>query len=91
MTKLEHVTLSDEAAHFAAALVAAGRFHSIDDVLAAGVEALQERDQLQDDWIAYARQRFEQGRSAFERGEVVSTTPDELMDGIDLVPPVGCS
>ena len=83
MTKLEHVLLSDEAAHFAAALVAAGRFHSIDDVLAAGVEALQERDQLQDDWIVYARQRFDQGRSAFERAEVVNTTPDELMDGIE--------
>ncbi len=53
------------------------------DVLAAGVEALQERDQLQDDWIANARQRFEQGRGAFERGEVVSSTPDELMDGIE--------
>jgi Arc/MetJ-type ribon-helix-helix transcriptional regulator len=83
MTKLDHVTLSDEAVHFAATLVAAGRFHSIDDVLAAGVEALQERDQLQDDWIVYARQRFEQGRSAVERGDALSTTPDELMDGIE--------
>ena len=83
MTKLEHVTLSDETARFAAALVATGRFHSIDDVLAAGVEALQERDQLQDEWIAHTRQRFEQGRKAFERGEVVSTTPDELMDSIE--------
>lgn len=83
MTKLEHVILSDETARFAAALVAEGRFHSIDDVLAAGVEVLQERDPLQDDWIVYARQRFEQGRSAVERGEILNATAGELMDGIE--------
>ena len=83
MTKLEHVTLPDEAARFAAAQVAVGRFRSVDDVLAAGVEALQERDQIQDDWLAHARQCFEQGRAAFARGEVLETTPDELMDSIE--------
>jgi len=83
MTKLDHITLSDEAARFAATLVAAGRFHSIDDVLAAGVEALRERDELHDDWVAYAQQRFEEGREAFARGEILDTTPDELMDGIE--------
>ena len=75
MTKLEHVTLSDEAARFAAA--------QVDDVLAAGVEALQERDQMQDEWLAHARQCFEQGRAAFARGEVLETTPDALMDSIE--------
>jgi Arc/MetJ-type ribon-helix-helix transcriptional regulator len=74
MTKLDHVTLPDEAARFASAQVEAGRFRSIDDVLAAGVEALQER---------YARQRFAEGRAAFARGDVVHVTPDELMDGIE--------
>jgi Arc/MetJ-type ribon-helix-helix transcriptional regulator len=83
MTKLDHVSLPDEAARFAAAQVAAGRFRSIDDVLAAGVEALQERDEFQDDWLSYARQRFAEGRAAFARGDVVHVTPDELMDGIE--------
>ncbi len=83
MTKLDHVTLPDEAARFASAQVEAGRFRSIDDVLAAGVEALQERDEFQDDWLSYARQRFAEGRAAFARGDVVRVTPDELMDGIE--------
>jgi Arc/MetJ-type ribon-helix-helix transcriptional regulator len=83
MTKLEHVTLSDEAARFAAAQVSAGRFQSVDDVLAAGVEALQERDQIQHDWLVYARRCFDQGRTAFSRGEILETTPDELMDSIE--------
>jgi Arc/MetJ-type ribon-helix-helix transcriptional regulator len=72
MTKLEHVSLPDEAARFAAAQVEAGRFPSIDDVLAAGVEALQARDEFQEEWLSYTRQRFAEGR-----------TPDELMDGIE--------
>jgi Arc/MetJ-type ribon-helix-helix transcriptional regulator len=83
MTKLDHVTLPDEAARFASAQVEAGRFRSIDDVLAAGVEALQERDEFEDDWLSYARQRFAEGRAAFARGDVVHVTPDELMDGIE--------
>jgi Arc/MetJ-type ribon-helix-helix transcriptional regulator len=83
MTKLDHVSLPEEVARFAAAQVAAGRFRTIDEVLAAGVEALQERDELYDDWLGYARERFAQGRAAFERGDVITTTPDELMDGIE--------
>jgi len=83
MTKLDHISLPDEAARFAVAQVEAGRFHSIDDVLAAGVEALQERDEFQDEWLSYARQRFAEGRAAFARGDVIHITPDELMDGIE--------
>ncbi len=83
MIKLNHISLPDEAARFAAAQVEAGRFRSIDDVVAAGIEALQERDEFQDDWLGYARQRFAEGRAAFARGDVVHVTPDELMDGIE--------
>jgi Arc/MetJ-type ribon-helix-helix transcriptional regulator len=84
MTKLDHVSLPDEAARFAAAQVEAGRFRSIDDVLAAGVEALRERDEFQDEWLSDARQRFTEGRKVFARGDVVHVTPDELMDGIEI-------
>ena len=83
MTKLSDVTLSDEAARFIAAEVAAGRFRSVDDALQAGVDALKERDEVERDWLQHARERFAEGRAAFARGEVLETTPDELMDGID--------
>lgn len=83
MTKLDHVTLSDEAARFAVAQVAAGRFRSIDDVLAAGVEALQERDEREEAWLETARDAVDRGRAAFARGETIRTTPEELMDGIN--------
>ena len=43
----------------------------------------QEREESPSEWLAVARQRFEQGRAAFERGNVVNVTPDELMDGIE--------
>jgi Arc/MetJ-type ribon-helix-helix transcriptional regulator len=83
MTKLSDVTLSDEAVRFIAAEVAAGRFRSMDHALQAGVEALKERDETERDWLQYARQRFAEGRTAFARGEVLETTPDELMDGVE--------
>lgn len=83
MTKLDHVSLPDETARFAASQVEAGRFRSVDDVLAAGVEALRQRDEFHDEWFDHARERFAEGRAAFARGDVVRVTPDELMDGIE--------
>lgn len=82
MTKLDHVTLSDEIARFAVAQVAAGRFQSIDDVLAAGVEALQERDEHEEAWLETARDAVDRGRAAHARGETVATTPEAFMDSI---------
>jgi putative addiction module CopG family antidote len=46
MTKIDHITLSEEAAQFVEAQIAAGRFPSVSDALAAAVEALQQRDGL---------------------------------------------
>jgi putative addiction module CopG family antidote len=65
-------------ARFAEAQVAAGRFASVEDVVEAGLEALKERvegEQLRRD----ATEAF----AAFDRGEGITTTPDELMDGIE--------
>jgi len=84
MTK--HLTTSDlpePVARFAQAQIAAGRFSTVEDVLTAGVEALRERDERQNDWQDYAGHRFAEGRAAFARGDVLETTPDELMDGIE--------
>jgi Arc/MetJ-type ribon-helix-helix transcriptional regulator len=83
MTKLSDVNLSDEAARFIAAEVASGRFRSVDDALEAGVDALKQRNEIEQDWLEYARQRFVEGRAAFARGEVIDTTPDELMNDIE--------
>jgi hypothetical protein len=62
---------------------AAGRFATIEDVLSAGVEALQERDQADQEWLAYARQEAESGFAAFDRGEGIRGTVDEHMARID--------
>jgi len=80
--KLNDITLPDEAVRYAVAQVDAGRFRSIDEAIAAGIAALRERDEDGQQWCAFARARFAEGRAAFERGEGVETTPDELMDGI---------
>ena len=76
MKKLDHVTLTDEAARFAAAQVAAGRFRSIDDVLAAGVEALQQRDEAAGEWLGYAREKWRAGQESSAGGKAV-----EMDDG----------
>jgi len=77
------VNLSDEAASSIAGQVAAGRFRSVDDALEAGVDALKQRSEVEQDWLEYAGQRFAQGRAAFARGEALETAPDEFMDDID--------
>ena len=61
MTKIDHITLSDEAARFVEGLVASGRFHSVDDALAAAIEALKERDGLDADRAALLRAAWEGG------------------------------
>jgi Arc/MetJ-type ribon-helix-helix transcriptional regulator len=61
-------------------LVGAGHFLSIEDVLRAGVEAVAEP--LPSDWNEFLRYRFEAGRAAVARGEVIRTTPRALIDGI---------
>jgi Arc/MetJ-type ribon-helix-helix transcriptional regulator len=77
MTKLSDITLPDEAARYVAAQVDAGRFHSVDEALAAGVGALQERDEDSQEWLAWARKRFAEASAAFDRGEGIEMTPDD--------------
>jgi hypothetical protein len=55
----------------------------IEDVLSAGVEALQDRDQADHEWLAYARKEAEVGFAALDRGEGIRGTVDEHMARID--------
>ncbi len=53
--------IPEEVARFAEAQVAAGRFASVADVLLAGVEALEQREQLEVERARLLRVAWEQG------------------------------
>jgi hypothetical protein len=46
---------------------------------------LQERDQANQEWLAYARKEAEIGFAALDRGEGICGTVDEHMARIDAV------
>lgn len=83
MSRLDPADLPEHVATYAQAQVASGRFASIEDVLAAGVEALQERDAADQEWLAYARQAAEDGFAGLDRGEGIRGTAAEHMARID--------
>lgn len=66
---LEPVHLPEEVARYAQRQVEAGRFATIEDVLAAGVEALREREQAEHEWLVDARNQADEGFAALDRGE----------------------
>lgn len=80
---LDPADLPEDVARYAQAQVAAGRFASIEDVLTAGVEALQERDQADQEWLSYARKEADEGFAELDRGEGTRGTVAEHMDRID--------
>jgi antitoxin ParD1/3/4 len=80
---LDPADLPESVARYAQAQVAAGRFASVEDVLSAGVDALQEREQAEQDWLAYARKEAAEGFAELDRGEGISGTVDEHMARID--------
>jgi antitoxin ParD1/3/4 len=80
---LDPSSLPENVARYAQGQVDAGRFASIEDVLSAGVEALQERDQADQEWLADARKEAESGFAALDRGEGIRGTVDEHMARID--------
>lgn len=82
---LDPTDLPEHVARYAKAQVASGRFSSIEDVLSAGVEALQERDRADQEWLAYARQEAEDGFAELDRGEGIVGTPAEHMAQIDAI------
>lgn len=70
----------------ARARVNAGEYASLDQVVRAGLEALDLLDDedaiAPDEWLARAQQRWAEGDEAVARGEYVEGSPRELMDGI---------
>jgi Arc/MetJ-type ribon-helix-helix transcriptional regulator len=77
---LDPATLPEPVARFAQAEVAAGHYANVEDVLAAGVEALRERALSEQEWIDYARKEAEEGFGELDRGEgLVRGTPAEVM------------
>jgi Arc/MetJ-type ribon-helix-helix transcriptional regulator len=83
MRRIDPADLPENVARYAQAQVAAGRFASIEDVLSAGIEALQERDRSDHEWLAYARKEAEDGFAELDRGEGISGTAAEHMARID--------
>lgn len=81
--QLDPADLPENVARYAQAQVAAGRFASIEDVLSAGVEALQERDRSDQEWLAYARKEAEDGFAELDRGEGIRGTVAEHMARLD--------
>jgi Arc/MetJ-type ribon-helix-helix transcriptional regulator len=80
---LDLASLPESVALYAQGQVAAGRFASIEDVLLAGIEALQERDEAGQEWLAYARREAESGFAALDQDEGIRGTADEHMARLD--------
>lgn len=73
---IDPATLPETVARYAEAQVAAGNFASIEDVLSAGVEVLQQREQ---DWLDYAKGLWTERTAAADRGEFSEGEPAEIM------------
>jgi Arc/MetJ-type ribon-helix-helix transcriptional regulator len=80
---LDLTSLPDNVTRYAQGQVDAGRFASIEEVLSAGVEALQARDEADQEWLAHARSEAESGFAELDRGEGIRGTADEHMARID--------
>lgn len=80
---LDLASLPDNVTRYAQGQVDAGRFASIEEVLSAGVEALQARDEADQEWLVLARREAESGFAELDRGEGVRGTADEHMVRID--------
>jgi Arc/MetJ-type ribon-helix-helix transcriptional regulator len=75
--------LPDNVTRYAQGQVDAGRFASIEEVLSAAIEALQARDEADQEWLAHARREAESGFAELDRGEGIRATADEHMARID--------
>jgi Arc/MetJ-type ribon-helix-helix transcriptional regulator len=84
MTKhIDAADLPEDIANRVNARLASGGFASAEDVIRAGVEALDERDEAARDWLAYAQQEAADGFAELDRGEGIKGTVDEHMARID--------
>jgi antitoxin ParD1/3/4 len=72
---IEAADLPEDIARMAEAQVAAGRFASVEDVVRAGVEAVERRSQRQ-------QQKLEALRAALEEGERSGIAEDSSLEGV---------
>jgi Arc/MetJ-type ribon-helix-helix transcriptional regulator len=77
--RLGPADLPEHVVRFAAAEVAAGHYASIEEVLTAGVDALRERAEADDEWLEYARDLWKERIGAAARGEFSEGSPTEMM------------
>ena len=83
--------IPDDVVRFAQSQVSAGRFASVDDVLRAGVEAIQQREAAAEDWLAYARDAWSRGVQSLDAGKAVLTTDEEFEAFLDDCVPRLCA
>jgi Arc/MetJ-type ribon-helix-helix transcriptional regulator len=80
---IDLASLPEEVARYAQGQIDAGRFTRLEDVLAAGLEALQDRDEADQHWLIEARREAEVGFAELDRGEGTRATVTEHMARID--------
>ncbi|MGO9835881.1 MAG: hypothetical protein ACLP1X_16890 [Polyangiaceae bacterium] len=76
---LDLTDLPEAVARFPQAEVAAGHYASIEEVPTAGVEALRERAEAEQEWPDYARDLWRDRTAAADRGEFSVGTSTEMM------------
>ncbi len=76
---LDPADLPEPVARFAQAEVAAGHYPTVEDVLSAGVEALRQQAEAEQEWLEYARDLWKDRTAAADRGEFSAGTSAEMM------------
>lgn len=80
---IDVTSLPEQVTRYAQRQIDAGRFARLEDVLAAGLEALEERDESDQHWLTEARREAETGFAELDRGEGTRATAAEHMARID--------
>jgi putative addiction module CopG family antidote len=75
--------LPEDIARFAQAQISAGRFSSVEDVLRAGVEALEQRDATDAERARLLRAAWDEGQESLQRHGQQLTTEAEFTAFLD--------
>jgi putative addiction module CopG family antidote len=75
--------LPEDIARFAKAQVSAGRFSSVEDVLRAGLEALEQRDATDAERARLLRSAWDEGQDSLQRQGEQLTTETEFAEFLD--------
>lgn len=80
---MRHIDLPDDVVRLAEAQVAAGRFASVEEVIRAGVEAIEHGTPDDQEWTDYARAAWQRGVESLDRDGPVLTTDAEFEAFLD--------